>query len=95
MTRVSDFKFPRWLNLSVSEVFSGGSREVSRCQGRRHREREVRFRVYKEAPGFRPAPRERERCASACIRRHQAFTLAPVRYQEQVDAGGRWGQAVV
>ena len=29
------------------------------------------------APGFRPAPPVRD--ASACIRRHQAFALAPVR----------------
>ena len=36
------------------------------------------FRVYKETPYFRPrGPRERERDASACIRRHQAFALAP------------------
>ena len=39
------------------------------------RESERRFRVYKEAPGFRPAPRERD--ASACIRRYQAFALRP------------------
>jgi len=39
--------------------------------------RERRFRVYKEAPGFRPGPRGRD--ASACVRRHQAFALAPVR----------------
>jgi len=41
--------------------------------------RERRFRVYKEAPGIGPGPRERERDASACIRRHQAFALPPVR----------------
>jgi len=33
---------------------------------------------YKEAPGFRPRPCERD--ASACIRGHQALTLAPVTY---------------
>jgi len=33
--------------------------------------------VYEQAPGFRPSPRERE--ASACIRRHQAIALSPVR----------------
>ena len=58
------------------------------------REIERRFRVYKEAPGFesivgvevtqlreRETEREREgeRDASACIRRHQAFALPPVR----------------
>jgi hypothetical protein len=32
--------------------------------------------VYKQAPGFRPGPCERD--ASACISRHQAFALTPV-----------------
>ena len=40
------------------------------------RESERRLHVYKEAPGFRPAPRKRD--ASACIRRHQTFALVPV-----------------
>jgi len=43
----------------------------------RERERERRCRVYKETPGSRPGPRERVRDASACVRRHQAFALAP------------------
>jgi hypothetical protein len=89
-------------------------RDASACIRRHHAfalapVRERRFRVYKEAPGFRLGPRERERrvseyeeapgfrlgprihsmtwrtilvsrsrChASACIRRHHAFALAP------------------
>ena len=39
---------------------------------------ETRFRMYKEAPGLCPAPCVCERDASACIRRRQAFVLAPV-----------------
>ena len=37
--------------------------------------RERRFRVYKKYQAFALAP---ERCAAACMWRHQAFTLAPV-----------------
>jgi hypothetical protein len=46
--------------------------------------------VHKEAPGFRPAPRER--AASARIRRHQYFAMAPVRECEtlpRVQGGTR------
>ena len=43
----------------------------------RSTERESRFRVCMEAPGFRPDPRVSEN--SAYIRRHQAFALPPVR----------------
>jgi len=39
--------------------------------------RERRFNFYKEALGFRPGPVP-ERDTSACIRRHQAFSVAPV-----------------
>jgi hypothetical protein len=41
-------------------------------------ERETRFRVHEEAPGFRPGPRPpvTERDASVCVRRDQAFALA-------------------
>jgi len=35
-----------------------------------------RFRVYTNAPGFRPVYRDRE--ASACMRRHWTFALARV-----------------
>ena len=42
---------------------------------------ERHFRVDKEAPDFRPSPREgkRESDASSCIRRIRALPLAPVR----------------
>jgi hypothetical protein len=39
---------------------------------------ESRFRVFEEAPGFRPGPRESERDASACVSRHHAIALAQV-----------------
>jgi len=42
-----------------------------------------------EAPGFRPGPCERD--ASACIRRHHAFALAPV-MTWRATSGGPWGE---
>ena len=64
---------------NTSRCLSGGS-GGSHTGDWVRREGERRFRMYMEAPGFSPGPcgRERERDASAYIRRHQTFALAPV-----------------